>query len=171
VRELRTKYETTIRLQALKIEKLEKLEQELAALKGKIKHEEYEQDQQARKRAKAKARGPKPLNRVIFDVNATIEPDAAATFEAMKKRYHPPGQLFPTHVAINGRDLYVRMEYTVRGGYRSDIRRALGKCLADAGATLVGEPNIVEVDRTQLPDREPSDSSKRQERTDPGWIS
>jgi hypothetical protein len=68
----------------------------------------------------------------------------------MKQRYHPPGRLFPTHVAINGRDLYVRMEYTVRGGYRSDIRRALGNCLDDAGATLVGEPSIEVIERTRL---------------------
>jgi hypothetical protein len=150
MREERTKYETTIKLQALKIEKLEKLEQELISLHSKVRREEYEREQQAKKREKAKARGPKPLNRVVFDVKATISPDAQGTYEAFKKRYHPPQRMYPTRVGIDGQNLWMWVEYTVKGGHPADIRRALRKCVADAGAALVGEPSIEVIERTSL---------------------
>jgi hypothetical protein len=94
----------------------------------------------------------KPLNRVIFDVKATIAPDAEGTFEAIKRRHGPTKKLRITHQSVEGQSLWIKMEYTVRGGHPADVRRALDKCLADAGATLVGEPSIEVIERTKLED-------------------
>jgi hypothetical protein len=44
------------------------------------------------------------------------------------------------------------MEYIVRGGDPADIRRALDKCLADAGATLIGKPTTEATERTRVED-------------------
>jgi hypothetical protein len=111
----------------------------------------YGEAENAERAEKAKARGPRPRNRVIFDVKATISPDAEGTYEAFKKRYHPPKRMYPTRIGIDGQDLWMWVVYTVRGGHPADIRRALDKCLADAGATLVGEPIIDVIEREKLP--------------------
>jgi hypothetical protein len=129
-------------------------------------------EQRERLRERAKARGPKPLNRVIFDVKATISPDADMTYEAFKKRYHPPKRMYPTRVGIDGQDLWMWVEYTVKGGHPGDIRRALDECLADAGATLVGKPSIEVIERERLDDPQPPsatpDSSQTVDSPQPG---
>jgi hypothetical protein len=118
------------------------------------KRREEQERQEAEKAETArlrKIRG-KPLNRVIFDVRAMISPDAEGTFEAFKKRYHPPKRMYPKRVRIDGQNLWMWVEYTVKGGHQSDIRRALSKCVADAGAEMVGEPIIDVIEREKLPD-------------------
>ena len=91
-------------------------------------------------------------NRVIFDVKATISPDAEETLEAIKKRHGPTKKLRVTQELIEGQSLWIKMEYTVRGGHPADIRRALSKCVADAGAEMVGEPIIDVIEREKLPE-------------------
>jgi hypothetical protein len=84
--------------------------------------------------------GSRPFNlkRVIFDVKATVAPDAEATFEAIKKRRG----LKITNGQANGQNLWLWFEYVVEGGHPWDVRRALQRCLTDPNATLVGEPCI-----------------------------
>jgi hypothetical protein len=89
---------------------------------------------------------------VIIDVKATISPDADMTYEAFKNRYHPPKRMYPTRVGIDGQNLWMWVEYTVKGGHPADVRRALSKCVADAGAEMVGEPIIDVIEREKLPD-------------------
>jgi hypothetical protein len=159
--------------QSEKIEKYERkiarLEEELAAARRRANRteeqvrEEYDRQQREHAELQRKYSSPaidsatgirrpkrKPLNRVIFDVKATIQPDAAGTFEAIKKRHGPTKKLHVTHQLVEGQSLWMKMEYIVRGGHPSDIRRALDKCLAAASATLIGEPSIEVIERTQM---------------------
>jgi hypothetical protein len=114
---------------------------------------EEEERQEAEKAESArlrKLRG-KPRNSVVFDVKATIAPDAEGTFEAIKKRCHPGKKLHITHAKVEGQNLWAWFGYDeVKGGHPADVRRALDKCLADAGATLVGDPSIEVIERTRL---------------------
>jgi hypothetical protein len=151
--------------------KIERLEEELAEVRRRANRteeqvrEEYEHQRREYAEFQRKYPSPaidkatgirrpkrKPLNRVIFDVKATISPDAEGTFEAFKKRYHPPRSMYPKRVGIDGQNLWMWVEYTVKGGHPADVRRALSKCLADAGAEMVGEPSIEVVERTKFTD-------------------
>jgi hypothetical protein len=116
------------------------------------REEEDRQKAEKAERARLRRIRGKPLNRVIFDVKATISPDAEGTYEAFKKRYHPPKPMYPTRVGIDGQNLWMWVQYTVKGGHQSDIRRALSTCVADAGAELVGEPIIEVIEREKLPE-------------------
>ena len=88
---------------------------------------------------------------MIFEVIATVAPDAEATFEAIKKRYGRTGRgLKITNGQANGQNLWLWFEYVVKGGYPWDVRRVLQRCLTHMTATLVGEPTIEVVDRTPL---------------------
>jgi hypothetical protein len=112
--------------------------------------EERQETEEAESARLRKLRG-KPRNSVVFDVKATIAPDAEGTFEAIKKRCHPGKKLHITHAKVEGQNLWAWFAYDeVKGGHPADIRRALGKCLADAGAELVGEPSIEVIERTPL---------------------
>ena len=122
--------------------------------------EDLAKAEKAARAEKAKARGPKPLNRVVFNVKATVSPDAEETLEAIKKRHGPTKKLRVTQGQVDGRDLWVQMEYTVRGGHPADVRRALSKCVADAGAEMVGEPIIDVIEREKLPDPDNSPSAR-----------
>jgi hypothetical protein len=147
--------------------KIKSLEPELSSLESRVEREQRAQQPVHEDRKKATTIGPKRkhLNRVvIFEVHATIEPEAEGTFQAARQRYGPSAarrseKFKITHGDAVGQALRLRFEYVVRGGYPADIRRALNTCLEDASATLAGEPSIEVISRERLPEHGAEDQA------------
>jgi hypothetical protein len=118
------------------------------------REEEERQEAAKAERARLRKLRGKLRNSVIFDVKATISPDASGTFEAIKKRHHPGKKLHVTHAAVEGQSLWVWFAYDeVKGGHPLDVRGALRRCATDAGAILDDDSLQIEViDRTPLED-------------------
>ena len=117
--------------------------EEVERLDSLLRQANDELRRQQKQATGAKDKRPK---RVIFDVKARITPDARATYLAMEQRYGPAvgGSLVVTHGQAVGRDLWVHITHTARGGSTAEVRRALKRCLREASADLVDEP-VIEV--------------------------
>lgn len=67
---------------------------------------------------------------MIFDVTATITPEAQPVLHAMLGR-SGSGAFVVTDGDAEGQRLTLTISYTVKGGHRSDVQRALNRALGD----------------------------------------